>query len=649
MDETAEFETLFPSLGLEETVNIPASATIGLRPPDLSGTIRDGLPLVSLDEASTQPSSSPAQFRVQKELGRGGMGIVQLAYQQALGREVAIKTVLPARRASDVEDALLQEARIMGLVEHPNVVPVHLIGRDDEERPVIVMKRVEGTSWEEFLAADDPAQVLREVSSSGLMGAAGTAGRVRQGDALEFHLDVLTKVTQALAFAHHRGVLHRDIKPANVMIGAFGEVYLLDWGLAVALPGHDLPMLPRALDADYVCGTPNYMAPEMTVGRGDQIGVPTDIYILGAILYEILTGAPPHAGRTLFEVMRSAYEGRRAPYPAGLPGEICAIAEKAMAREPAQRYPSAQAFLQAVEEFRHHRSSYVLTREASENLAALRASVGGVGRDVIDVYRSFGAARFGFEQALDIWPQNAAATRGLRDSLMAMIDFELVRGNHEAASALAADLPREAGESEAIEARIAEVRRQEAQRARELEVLRDVYHDFDASVGIRLKVWLIILLGASFAVLSVTTLVWRSQGQPWERMFYVIPPVTFFPVMLVITALGWKTFRVNTANRVLLSALWLMWGYGAIIRGATLVARLPYGPSIAFELLVFSLGAGILALTFYRQMIIPTTAFFIGAVVTLLQPQWGFEVFGFSSAAACFGFGVAMFLARLRD
>ena len=180
-------------------------------------------------------------------LGEGGMGVVHLEKQVALDRKVAIKFLrADTRTAHDVE-ALLSEAWRAGALEHPNILPIHALSLDEAGYPVIVMKRIEGVTWQALLR--DPAAM-----------AAHAPGK----HPLDEHLRILQQVCNAAHFAHTRGIVHRDLKPENVMVGSFGEVYVVDWGLACA-PG----------PAGQLAGTPAYMAPEMT-GRGD-ISVQTDV------------------------------------------------------------------------------------------------------------------------------------------------------------------------------------------------------------------------------------------------------------------------------------------------------------------------------------------------------------------------------------
>ena len=218
-----------------------ASAPIAVPPaPVAPHPTLPTLTLGSGDPVAGDPSGP--DLRLKEELGRGGMGVVNLAWQASLERDVAIKQV---RRDASV--GLLREARIMGALEHPNIIPVHALGLDRDGRPVMVMKRVSGVVLHELLA--DPTH--------------GHWDKILAADPLSRKVRVLMEVCQALHFAHARGVLHRDVKPDNVMVCNFGEVYLLDWGVAAHL-GEGGQLTTGA-----VVGTPAYMAPEMARAGGD--------------------------------------------------------------------------------------------------------------------------------------------------------------------------------------------------------------------------------------------------------------------------------------------------------------------------------------------------------------------------------------------
>ena len=341
MDEDAHRRTLpAPPLDSDATY-IPVRPGAGAAPsPDPRST------LARLDPrgGSTLPAAGPpralteqpwAPYQVLGELGRGGMGLVYRARQKELGREVALKQVISER--PELHQKFLLEARLTGQLEHPNIVPVYDLLRGVEGEVALAMKLVHGREW---------SAILRP--------AAGEAPRD-----LDFHLGVLLSVSNAVGFAHSRGVTHNDLKPANVMVGEFGEVLLMDWGIAYDVRELPEPPLaaPHRSTMDGASGTPVYMAPELAMGDGSRLGPWTDVYLLGAILFEIVTGAPPHTGEDVGQVIRAAVLSEPKPFPPGAPRGLEAICHKAMARDPDHRYPDVKS-LQATLEKKSMRAPF---------------------------------------------------------------------------------------------------------------------------------------------------------------------------------------------------------------------------------------------------------------------------------------------------
>lgn len=314
------------------------------------------------------PRAAKPDYELQAILGEGGMGVVWSARQAGLGREVAIKRIRPGAGPRAAAQ-LLAEAQLTGSLEHPGIMPVHEAGIDQDGVPFYAMRRLRGRTW---------AERWTELSQSE-------------------HLDVLLRVGDAVAYAHGQGVIHRDLKPANVFLGEYGEVVVFDWGLAAHIA--DLRSQGGGLMAS---GTPAYMAPEMARAQAALIGPASDVYLLGAILFEILTGQAPHPGDQDVDILMAAADNRiEPPIPAGELGEVV---RRAMADEPAERFADVRSFQSAVRTCLRHQESISLADRAAARLAEALLDAG---------YGGFARAVHAFEDALDLWPDNRAAASGL--------------------------------------------------------------------------------------------------------------------------------------------------------------------------------------------------------------------------------------------
>ena len=437
------------------------------------------------ERGAAVPPPASADLEILAVLGEGGMGRVHLARQRSLGRDVAVKTLKDEVADTRTVAMLRAEATTMGRLEHPNVVPVHAVGLDDGGRLLLVMKRIDGVSWRDLLR--DPehprwATLAPDPSAR-----------------LDAHLDVLVQVCNALHFAHDSGVVHRDVKPDNVLLGAHGEVYLADWGVALRAGGLDGPKTE-------LVGTPAYMAPEMVVGDRTRIDRRTDVFLLGATLFEVLTGAPPHDGPTLHATLLCAFEAAPPRFAPDVPTELAAIATRAMAPRPEDRFPSALAFRQAIDETRRHRGSIALTRVGRALLSELEPRLGREAPGATDASldRQLTECRFALVSALRDWPENAEAREALDACLRLTIGHELARENAGAAEALVAELSTPDPE---LSARIAalgralEARRHEAERLRAIEADQDLSSGFGARaamVGVLLLVSTAISIGVTW-------------------------------------------------------------------------------------------------------------------------------------------------------
>ncbi|MBC7172122.1 MAG: serine/threonine protein kinase, partial [Polyangiaceae bacterium] len=334
-------------------------------------------------DPSALPLASPGRrkrrYGYGKVIGRGGMGEVLLAQDRRIGRSVALKVMLEeAATRADAHRRFLREARVQGQLEHPAIVPVYDLGWDREGRPYFAMKRISGVTL---------GDVIREL---------------RKGDpdhenrySLRRLISMFQQVCLAIEYAHSRGVVHRDLKPSNLMLGDFGEVYVLDWGIAKLLdtsePSTSSLTLPLDTDDatrhDEVLGTIGYMAPEQLTSP-TTVDARADVYSLGAVLFHILTLEPLHGYGTAQERARSTQLGaearptRRAP-DRELPPELDGVCERATALNPNDRYQSARALHDALEAFlegdRDTRLRAELAEQHVENarLAAQRMATDG--------------------------------------------------------------------------------------------------------------------------------------------------------------------------------------------------------------------------------------------------------------------------------
>jgi WD40 repeat protein len=314
--------------------------------PDTHSPPARSAPSVSAKPAKreTMTPETPGRYEMKREFGRGGQSSVWLALDRHIGRDVAFKQLLPHNQdprqgtsnlVSSLGIRFLREARITGQLEHPSIVPVYEVGKRADGTFYYTQKLIRGRTFTDALKLC-----------------------TNLGERLKM-LSHFIQLCQAIAYAHKRGVIHRDIKPDNVMVGEFGETIVLDWGLAKQLndgkqDSIDEEDLAKTQEGD-VMGTPAYMSPEQAQGRKREIDGQSDIWSLGAVLYEIISGRPPFVGRNLM-TMLIAVSKDPIPEPKEfephVPPELAAIAMKALTRPRDERYGSALDLIADVEAWR---------------------------------------------------------------------------------------------------------------------------------------------------------------------------------------------------------------------------------------------------------------------------------------------------------
>ena len=365
-------------------------------------------------------------------IGQGGTGKIEKAFDANLLRYVAKKKLLENDGDSGYQRGrLIEEAQITSQLGHPNIVPVHELGIDADNNLFFTMKLVQGRTFGSILDEKDCAR--------------------RTKKDLYFYLQILTKVCDALAFAHSRGVVHRDLKPDNIMVGEFGEVYLMDWGLAklqkgwrpskrdTVMPVSLMPQLGdrelyEAMDEDGLLrGTIYYMSPEQARGDFNAIDERTDIFLLGGILYKILTRRAPYHGDNVYQLIYQAQQAEIQPPEVvserDTPTKLSDIAMKALEKDPGDRYQSVIDLKNDIEEFLQ--SGWQFDRRVF-NAGTVIVKEGDIGdtayvitKGRCEVYRTIDGVKHPIAEIKkgDVFGEVAVFTQEPRSATVAAVDY----------------------------------------------------------------------------------------------------------------------------------------------------------------------------------------------------------------------------------
>ena len=559
---------------------------------------------------------------MERTIGEGGMGVVRLATQRSLGRKVAVKTLRPDVKSEAATLRLLREAWVTGTLEHPNIVPVYDLGLGEDGSPIIVLKRIEGVEWG---AVMHDAAVAKE--------------RYGAADLLEHNLRILIQLCNAVSLAHARGVLHRDLKPENVMIGSFGEVYLVDWGIAVSLRPDPLGRLPLAAEQNEMAGTPCYMAPEM-LGALGALSERTDVYLLGAILHEVLTKKPPHNGsfkQIVGSILMSSFT-----YEADAPRELAEIAQRAMRRQPEDRFASAEELRLRLEWYLRHRGSLAISAEASRRLENMQRLVdtdaehaGDLAADVHDqLYHLFTECRFGFRQALKESPDNETARLGLKRAIEMVVRFELDRGASEAAAGALAELQDPPSElvtrvNEALRARVAEKKK--------MARLEQMNAEHDPLTGRRTRVTATTLLG----------ILWTITPQVVGRLEQRYPDYSDWQMYawsggVVITAgvvvlWGRESLTKTMVNRRILATGFLAFAVQLALQVGGHVLAIPRNAIVSLHMLVWGTAVA-LAASVEPRFWYSVATFYFAFILSCRWPERRWDLMSASNGVLVFLF-----------
>ena len=380
---------------------------------------------VQLGEPELEDDTFETRYEMRAVLGKGGMGEVRVCRDRRIGREVAFKVVRENySERLEMKARFLREARVQGQLEHPAIVPVYDLGRAPDGEPYFTMKRVRGHTLEKILES------LRAGEED-----------ARKKYSMRRLLTAMSSVCLALEFVHGRGVVHRDLKPSNIMLGDFGEVYLLDWGLAKILGAQEtraeplteggvsherIASAPSMLtSAGSLLGTPGYMPREQLVGHLLDLDGSADVYSLGAILFELLTLERLHRGDTLQQVLKSTMDGAdarasvRAP-SREVPPELEAICVKATATAASERYASAREMGDAIDRYLDGDRDLQQRREMATRHAeaAEKASADALGAEGAAAEGSRRAAMRELGRAFALDPDNPRTMRAMLSLLM---------------------------------------------------------------------------------------------------------------------------------------------------------------------------------------------------------------------------------------
>lgn len=433
----------------DETVASDPAATV-----DLGRSGENELPSTrqTLDRLSSHATQG-RRYDLELEIGRGGMGAILKVRDRDLRRTLAMKVLLqdegtsqPSRSPGDELSLgrFIEEAQVTGQLSHPGVVPVHELGVDSNGRVYFTMRLVDGR---------DLSKIWELVANN------------EDGWSLSRAIGVMLKVCEAMAYAHSKGVIHRDLKPANIMVGRFGEVYVMDWGLAKVLGGedkNDVRLRPRSTNSPSavrtdrhaepadsplltmdgnVVGTPAYMSPEQAHGDLAAMGPHSDVYSLGAMLYHLLAGHGPYVPRgkkiTAWEILERVKQS--APdslevLAKDAPEELVAICQKAMAREAEERYSDTQEMADDLQAFlegrvvKAHRTGLVI--ELKKLVSRNKGLTGAIGLALIAIVVGFVVSTFyaieAGEQAIEA-QENEARARRENQNFRQLADLKTLR------------------------------------------------------------------------------------------------------------------------------------------------------------------------------------------------------------------------------
>lgn len=596
---------------LQATINpiLPAAQARSL------STSEVGLTLPSVENLPTLDinllDGDTREFELQEIIGEGGMGLVRTSYQRTLRRHVVVKHPHESDPISNQTKALVKEGILTGFLEHPNIVPVHFLGKMPNGMPALVMKRIAGSTWKEVLA--NPNHTMWD--------------KVPQ-DHTAWKLRVLLQVCNAVEFAHSQNVIHRDIKPENIMLGDFGEVYLLDWGIGLKLDSEE------QTQHKHFAGTPAYMAPEMLLGT---VSKQTDQYLLGATLHELLTGEQKHNAKTLDKVIWQAQRSAPHKYPPSIPKELAAICNRATHKDPEARYPSVRAFREAIEQHLEHRNALSLTQSAIERQALLTAQIEKGLQEITQDTRLYlhqlaTECRFALQEALRIWPNSTQAKQSLQECITSMATIELAQGNHASAELLMAELELV---PDPLQTQLDALKEKEKETLAAQSRLKQMEAQLDNRVGLHPKSWIFAAL--SLAIMTVATsynlytgewIVKTPQGGLITGAFVI--------AISILVCLIYRDVLSQTTLNKQMTFSYFMGCTGVLLnRSLPFFFHTPVELAFVVDLIIAGAVFGIAGFTQEKRLLWGTFYCFSFMIVGIIRPSWAYM-------AMCLGLGLSV-------
>ncbi len=353
---------------------------------------------------SNNDNDPEVDFAIVGSLGEGGMGIVHKAIQNPLRRFVALK-MLSAETIANDEDAIkefIQEAAITAYLDHPNIVSLYDIAKTPDNTVFYTMKEVKGAEWSELIKKNTTPE----------------------------NIDILLKVCDAVAFAHDKGIIHRDLKPENIMLGNYGEVFLMDWGLAVSYQKNlNIPGVETLSKNNIaISGSPAFMPPEMANSDIKKIGTASDVYLLGGLLLYILINKAPHPAEEVNEALIQAQNNTLVEITET--GIMIDIAKKALSTSIKDRYYSVKSFQGAIRKGLGHLESINLAQSATKDFEKAKKDL---------KYNNFAQALFAYKEAFKLWNKNKVAKQGIIDVSIEYAKCAISRSDFDLALSLLDD------------------------------------------------------------------------------------------------------------------------------------------------------------------------------------------------------------------